>query len=207
MATTSNTFCANKMTADEAAKISAEKTRVELEKLQKTIKDNNAFENVQKMKNPSDVESIGSTSDEDIDDITSHPVKRKRVSNTLTMEDRMYSDNQKLWKKNQDLKLELEKTSKQLRYLQFEHNNKCIEITNLNTKLKDYSSLRVACFYARLNIFMCYLIIISMIAQYVYAYPVIDFAVKSSRDLLNHSIEITSIKAGEIMKRIIEFKE
>ena len=203
MATTSNNFCINKMTVDEAAKISAEKTRVELEKLQKTIKDTSPFEHINKMKTPSDIESFGSSCNSDnAEEINSHPTKRKRITNIPTMEDRMYSDNQKLWKKNQELKLELERTGKQLRYLQFEHNNKCIEISNLNNKMIDYSSMRSICFYARLNTLMCYIVIISMIAQFVYEYPVIDYA----KDLMNYSFEIASEKVIDMKNKLYEYK-
>ena len=205
MATSTNTHCANKMTVDEAAKISAEKTRVELEKLQKTIKQTNAFEMNNVMKTPSDVESIGSTIDSDDDEISTHPVRRSKQMPRLTMEDRMYNDNQKLWKKNQELKAELEKTNKQLRYLQFEHNNKCIEITSMNNTMKQFNSLKVTYFYTRVHTLLLYFIMMAMVAQFVYEYPVIDIIAKHAKELTTHIASVTHKKIkttiGEYMNQ------
>ena len=206
MATSTQSHIANKMTADEAAKISAEKTRVELEKLQKTIKQTNAFEMNNAIKTPSDVESICSTIDsDDEEEISTHPVRRSKQMPRLTMEDRMYNDNQKLWKKNQELKSELEKTNKQLRYLQFEHNNKCLEITSMNNTMKQFNSLKVSYFYTRVHTMMLYFIMMSMVAQFVYEYPVIDIIAKHSKELTTHIASVTHKKIkhsiGEYMNK------
>mgnify|MGYP001058566150 CR=1 FL=1 len=182
-----------KMTTEEAAKISAEKTRIELEKLQENIKKTNAFEK-NDYKNPSDVESVTSSSGS-TDSVSDHfPKHKNRKQKHISMEDRMYNDNQKLWKKNQELKMELERTSKQLRYLQFEHNNKCLEITNINKKVTDYQIVRSAYFYSRIHLFLCYFGMMMMIVQFKFDIPVAEVASRHVKELAYQIIELAKDK-------------
>ena len=204
MAASTQSHIANKMTADEAAKISAEKTRIELEKLQHSIKNTNAFEK-NNMKTPSDIESSCSSDGSESDiEVSSHPMRKPKQYKHMSMEDRMYNDNQKLWKKNQELKLELERTGKQLRYLQFEHNNKCLEISNLNGKMIQFNTMKSACFYARLNAFMCYLIVMAMMVQFVFEYPVIDIVAKHTKEITTHYACIARKKINETIGEYIK---
>ena len=170
-----NTIQSNctKMTTEEVDKISAEKTRIELEKLQNEIKKTNAFEK-NNYKSPSDIESVSSSSEDSLD--MSEEVKPRKKKVHMSMEDRMYNDNQKLWKKNQELKIELERSSKQLRYLQYEHNNKSIEITEMKKKVLDYQNIRSTLFYSKLNVFFCYFIILLFTLQFKFQIPVYEIA-------------------------------
>ena len=165
--TPTQTHCI-KMTTEQAAKISAEKTKIELQKLQQAIKNTNAFEKT--YKNPSDIESDCSSDQS----VVSDNYTRKHKKRHFTMEDRIYNDNQSLWKKNQELKTEQEKTNKQLRYLQFEYNNKCLEITSLSKKIEEFKCVKTAYFYSRINLLMCYFIILMTILQFKFDIPVVE---------------------------------
>ena len=173
------------MTSEQAAKISADKTKIELEKLQETIKETNPFEKI--VETPSDIEFSCSSEEE----VTSKTSKRPRYMGNVSMEDRIYDDNQRLWKKNQLIKTELEKKTKQLRYLQFQHNNVSFDNKILKNSISEFDAIKKAYFYKCLQCFFAYLLIIAMMMQYEFEYPVIDYAknkvISTSQTLFDYS--------------------
>ena len=171
-----------KKSQEEAAKASVEKTKLELEKLQESIKQTNAFHD-NDYKNPSDIESSDNTDDDDDDDGSDSEEDSRRIvtrkNKSVNMDIRMYNDNQKLWKKNQKLKIELERTNKALRYLKLDHNNKCIDITSLSEEKKIFKKDKlfmkniVRTFMIRL--YTCYFIIIIMTMNYTFNIPIYEY--------------------------------
>ena len=63
--------------------------------------------------------------------------KQNKKTKMISMKNRMYIDNQLLWKKNKKLVSENRKLDKHIRYLQLEHNNVIVDISNDNTKYKE----------------------------------------------------------------------
>ena len=101
------------------------------------------------------------------------------------MEDRMYDDNQKLWKKNQDLRKDLEKMNKQFRYLQYDHNNKCIEISVLGDKIESYKSVKSKYFYTRIHLVFCYMMMMMMFTEFVLEFPVFELIRIYGKDMMS----------------------
>lgn len=176
-----------KMTKDQASKVCADKTRIELEKLNKTIKDTDVFNKPERY-NPSESESDCESTGSNETDLTyvdeeevKYVSKRPRSTRTTFNIGTIYRDNQILWKKTAKIKYELERTNKELRYLQMAHNNKCIDVTNLIQE-RDKLNLEVSQRDLRLKIlrskfifylfqlFLAYGCLVTLIAEYKYDY-------------------------------------
>lgn len=193
------------VTPEEAAKMSEEKTKQELEKLQQTIKEQGSqFEN--NFKNPSDIEdsdhswSSESESESDSESEYERKPRRKTKGSGSGIDNRMYNDNQKLWKKIQKLEGALAKTDKELRYMKYEYNNKCIEITELqnkNSKLNDAIKQHVSHSkdtdnnIKKMNdrhvkdttlLFCCYLYMFMMLVNYKFEVPIFDYGYTAVRE-------------------------
>lgn len=194
---------------EEAAKVSEEKTKKELEKLQKDIQKNG-------FQNPSDIDDSDSDSQTDTDsdsdsdytyesesesDVEYVKKTKKKKKKQPSMDTRMYNDNQNLWKKIQKLEGSLKKTEKELRYMKYEHNNKCIEITDLqnkNLKLKEDIKAQLAQKketdgkvsrlneYRRrdaLSLMFCYFYMLLMLINYKFEVPIFDMTFKTVRNV------------------------
>ena len=128
-----------KVSSEEAQRKMRETTETELAKLAEIMK-------TQKIPSRNEVISDTETSDSDNDDCSDYedyiPSKRKRISKQSIVpqdvESKMYIDNQKLWQKIHKYGIELNRTEKELHYMQLELNNKtveCNEMKNLNKEL------------------------------------------------------------------------
>ena len=193
------------VTPEEAAKMSEEKTKQELEKLQQTIKEQGSqFEN--DFKNPSDIDdsdhSWSSESDTESDSESEYERKprHKKKDKVSGIDNRMYNDNQKLWKKIQKLEGALAKSDKELRYLKYEYNNKCIDITKLenkNSKLNDAIKHHVSHSedtvknIKKMNerhmkdttlLLCCYLYMFMMLVNYKFEVPIFDYGYTAVRE-------------------------
>lgn len=196
------------VTPEEAAKMSEEKTKKELEKLQQTIKEQGSqFEN--DFKNPSDIEdsdhswSSESETDSESDSEYERKPKRKTKGSGSGIDNRMYNDNQKLWKKIQKLEGALAKSDKELRYLKYEYNNKCIDITKLenkNSKLNDAIKQHVSHSedtdknIKKMNerhvkdttlLLCCYLYMFMMLVNYKFEVPIFDYAYTTVKEAVS----------------------
>lgn len=213
---------------EEAAKMTEEKTKQELEKLQQTLKAQGPkFEDY---KNPSDIEDDDSSqswcsesdTESDSDSESDYVKKPKRkAKHPVSMDTRMYNDNQKLWKRIQKLEGALSKSDKELRYLKYEYNNKCIEITELQdktTKLNDAIKKHVS--KAKdtdkemqkmtdrrakdtILLFGCYLYIFLMIVNYKFEVPVFDFGYKVVRESVTFFSSLLSMFRTEEYKMFL----
>lgn len=117
----------NKCSPEQMNAISEEKTRIELEKLHRDIKNEN------------NQDYVSETSNSDIETDTNY--------NSISMETRMYIDNQNLWKKNHILNTKIEKLNNKLRYLNYEYNNSCVDISDLKNDLAKYKNYKYLKFY------------------------------------------------------------
>lgn len=196
------------VTPEEASKMSEEKTKKELEKLQQTIKEQGSqFEN--DFKNPSDIEdsdhswSSESETDSESDSEYERKPKRKTKGSGSGIDNRMYNDNQKLWKKIQKLEGALAKTDKELRYLKYEYNNKCIDITKLenkNSKLNDaikehvshsedtdknIKKMKDRHVKDATLLMCCYLYMLMMLVNYKFEVPIFDYGYTAVREAIS----------------------
>lgn len=194
------------VTPEEAAKMSDEKTKQELEKLQQTIKEQGSqFEN--DFKNPSDIDDLdrswSSESETDSESDSEYERKPKRKTKGSGIDNRMYNDNQKLWKKIHKLEGALAKSDKELRYLKYEYNNKCIDITKLeskNSKLNDSIKHHVSHYedtdkhIKKMNdrhmkdttlLLCCYLYMFMMLVNYKFEVPIFDYGYTAVREVVS----------------------
>lgn len=194
----------NFVTPEEAAKMSEEKTKQELEKLQQTIKEKGSqFDN--DYKNPSDIDdsdhSWSSESESDSD--SEYERKPKRKTKVSGIDNRMYNDNQKLWKKIQKLEGALAKSDKELRYLKYEYNNKCIDVTkfeNKNSKLNDaikehvshsedtdknIKKMKDRHVKDATLLMCCYLYMFMMLVNYKFEVPIFDYGYTAVREAIS----------------------
>ena len=117
-----------KVSPEEAKRQMQDTTEAELAKLAELMK-------TQKFSGRKDVMSESESNhseDDDSDDEDYIPAKRKRVSKAhQDVESKMYIDNQKLWQKIHKYGIELNRTEKELHYMQLELNNKTVECNDL----------------------------------------------------------------------------
>lgn len=121
-------YC-KRVSSEEAMKISQQKTDEELQKLYQTIDEqNNKIESVSDNFSDSDSSCNSNT----------HLNVGYKSHSRMPMETLMYIDNQKMWKKYQQLQKEVSKKDEKIRYLQLEVNNKNIDITKYKSTLVKY---------------------------------------------------------------------
>jgi hypothetical protein len=200
------------VTPEEADKMSEDKTKQELEKLYQTIKEKGSqFEN--NFKTPSDIEGTdqnwSSESETDSESDREYERKPRRKTRGSGIDNRMYNDNQKLWKKIQKLEIAVAKSDKELRYLKYEYNNKCIDITKLeskNSKLDDVIKKQVTHSedtdknIKRMNerhlkdttlLLCCYLYMFMMLVNYKFEVPIFDYGYTTVRETVSFLFSTT----------------
>ena len=117
----------------------------ELEKHARSIKEHGF-----PMKKPNSDLEMSTDSDSESDSDFEPERKRKSFKKNLHGMDMLYVDNQNLWKKLAKVKSELNVVEERLRYLQLEHNNKIVDISdlkqsnsNLKTDVKIYKTQNI----------------------------------------------------------------
>lgn len=124
-----------KVSSAEAKASMKSTTEAELAKLAQTLKNQKPIEREDHIL--SDDENDDSNCDSDSSEEDYIPEKKyKRKSKHQSVEIKMYNDNQDLWRKIHKYSIELNKTQKQLNYLQLENNNKNIEIIEFKSKMQ-----------------------------------------------------------------------
>jgi hypothetical protein len=124
-----------KVSPEEADLKMRETTQKELTKLAELMKTQKLPVREDIIESDEEESSCDSESEDDEDYV---PTKRKRTSKEhngyVSVESKMYQDNQKLWKRIHKYGIELNKTHKELHYMQLELNNKHIECEEEKSK-------------------------------------------------------------------------
>lgn len=126
-----------RMSSQEAQKLAEAATKAELESLNKEIKEQHKNNMKSTDDDPSDFD-FDVSSDDDSASSEDTPKIGKSKYTVMSMQDRMYVDNQTLWKKNKNLQMLNDKLENKIHYIQLDYNNCRIELSETKGKLKEY---------------------------------------------------------------------